>query len=111
MGIPAAGTLVAVPFPYSDLSGKKTRPVLLLAPAGYSDWILCQVTSNPYTDPLAVPLLGTSFRSGGLRHTSYVRPSKLFTANESIFLAQLGVVNEGILLKVRQQIATLLDLP
>jgi len=39
---PAAGGVVLVPFPFSDLSEAKLRPAVVLADAGRGDWILCQ---------------------------------------------------------------------
>jgi mRNA interferase MazF len=58
------GVVVLVRFPFSDLSSSKLRPAVVLAHAGGVDWILCQVTSNPYGDSTAVPLIGTSFAFG-----------------------------------------------
>jgi mRNA interferase MazF len=46
--------VVLVRFPFSDLSSSKLRPALVLAPAGGTDWVLCQITSSPYSDPAAV---------------------------------------------------------
>jgi mRNA interferase MazF len=39
---------VLVLFPFSDLSQAKLRPAVTLANSGRGDWILCQVTGNPY---------------------------------------------------------------
>ena len=39
-----------VRFPFSDLLQTKLRPAVVLAYTGWGDWILCQVTSNPYGD-------------------------------------------------------------
>ena len=50
----AAGAIVLVRFPFSDLSQSKLRPAIALADAGRGDWILCQVTSNPYSDTRAI---------------------------------------------------------
>jgi hypothetical protein len=36
----AARTVALVPFPFSDLSGSKYRPVLVLAEAGRGDFVL-----------------------------------------------------------------------
>jgi PemK-like, MazF-like toxin of type II toxin-antitoxin system len=87
-----AGTVVLVRFPFSDLSSSKLRPAVVLASSGGSDWVLCQVTSNPYGDARAVPITQASFSSGGLSRESFVRPGKLFTANESILVRQAGVL-------------------
>jgi hypothetical protein len=80
---PSAGAVVLVPFPFSDLSSAKLRPAAVLAAAGRGDFILCQITSNPYADPAAVELTDAEFASGSLQRTSYARPGKLFTAHES----------------------------
>ncbi len=57
MVTPSAGGIVLVPFPFSDLSQAKLRPAVALADAGRGDWVLCQVTSNPYGDPRAAKYL------------------------------------------------------
>ena len=92
---PAAATVVLVPFPFSDLTRAKLRPAVVLADAGRGDWILCQVTSNPYGDPRALPLGESHFRSGSLRRASFVRPAKIFTAEQSLIVGQVGVLDEA----------------
>jgi mRNA interferase MazF len=97
---PAAGGIVLVPFPFSDLSQAKLRPAVALADAGRGDWILCQVTSNPYGDARAVRLTTSSFSSGSLRSDSYARPGKLFTASRDLMVAQVAILNAD----ARQQV-------
>jgi len=87
---PAAGAVVLIPFPFSDLSQAKLRPALILADAGRGDWILCQITSKAYADPQAIPLTDSDFATGSLRVISYVRPGKLFTANRGLMVAEVG---------------------
>jgi mRNA interferase MazF len=50
----APGAVALVRFPFSDLSSSKLRPAVVLAHSRGVDWVLCQVTSNPYGDPAAV---------------------------------------------------------
>jgi mRNA interferase MazF len=109
MGLYAAGQVVFVTFPFSDLTRAKLRPVLLLADAGTSDWIACQITSNPYIDPLAIPIDSVDFATGGLRHLSYVRPGKLFTANESLFAAASGELKPQVLKCVRDAVTAIIQ--
>jgi mRNA interferase MazF len=90
MVAPAVGQVVLVPFPFSDLTSAKLRPAVVLADAGRDDWVLCQVTSNPYSDSHAIQLVESSFRSGSLQVTSYARPGKLFTANNRLMVLQAG---------------------
>jgi mRNA interferase MazF len=98
---PSAAKVVLVPFPFSDLSRTKLRPAVVIADAGRGDWVLCQITSNPYGDSLSVEITDESFASGSLRIKSYVRPGKLFTANANLIVAEVGELHtktfEGIL--------------
>jgi mRNA interferase MazF len=93
MGAFAAGQIVLILFPFSDLSRAKMRPAIVLADAGRGDWILCQVTSNPYGDEKALEIAEIDFKSGSLRVTSYARPGKLFTANKSLIAEKIGILN------------------
>ena len=89
---PTAGAIVIVPFPFSDLSQTKRQPAVVLADTGRDDWILCQITSNPYGDHRAIMLTSASFGTGTLPVTSYARPGKLFTANAALMVAQAGTL-------------------
>jgi mRNA interferase MazF len=90
VGLPPTGSLILVRFPFSDLSQAKLRPALVLAEAGRGDWILCQITSNAFSDPSAIEIAIDDFHTGALRVTSDLRPSKLFTASESLISSEVG---------------------
>lgn len=64
-------SIVVIPFPFSDLSGTKLRPAVVLAEAGHSDWLLCQITSNPYTDPNVIRLTSAELQKGSLNVVSF----------------------------------------
>lgn len=102
METPPAGAVVLISFPFSDLFRSKLRPTVVLASVSRGDYVLCQVTSNPYSDPNAVELTDESFREGSLRRVSYARPGKLFTANADLFEGQVGMLQE----EVRREIVT-----
>jgi mRNA interferase MazF len=95
MGAFATRQVILLPFPYSDLSAQKLRPALILANAGRGDWLLCQITSNPYADPAAVELSQDAFAAGGLQRISYARPGKLFTAHESLYSSVAGSLSSA----------------
>jgi len=109
MVIPKAGDIVVLPFPFSDLTENKVRPAVVLARANQSDWILCQITSNPYGDAQAVVIDTTDFESGMLRLKSYARPSKLFTANEGLMISIEGTLKPEKLTEIRKAIIAILD--
>jgi len=92
MGTPSVGSVVLVRFPFSDLSAYKLRPAVVLAGVDHDDWILCQITSNPFSDSMAVPIADDDFAVGGLLRVSYARPGKLFCANAAIIDREAGVL-------------------
>ena len=81
---PSVGTVVLVSFPFSDLSASKLRPAFILSGGERDDWLLCQITSNPYADSNAIEITDADFDCGSLQRISYARPGKLFTANASL---------------------------
>ena len=105
----AAGQVILVTFPFSDLSETKLRPALVLADAGRGDWILCQITSNAFSDPNAVELTVGDFRMGSLHRVSYARPGKLFTGNRSLVSSHVGTLTQEALQDVLGALIRLLS--
>ncbi|MEI6450276.1 MAG: MazF family transcriptional regulator [Actinomycetes bacterium] len=69
---------------------------MVLAEADRDDLILCQVTSNPYSDGAAVALTSSDFLVGSLQRVSYARPGKLFTANTSLIVGDAGMLKDAV---------------
>jgi len=87
--------VILVRFPFSDLSQSKLRPAVVLADCGRGDWLLCQITSNPYSDPRAIRLTDADFQSGSLHKVSFSRPAKLFTAHQSLIApGEVGILHK-----------------
>jgi mRNA interferase MazF len=108
MGTFAAGQVVIVHFPFSDLTASKLRPAVVLAEAGRGDWILCQITSKTYGDEKAIPLVTPDFARGSLRVAS-VRPGKLFTAHSSLVANQVGELQSGKFSAIRDTIVRMIQ--
>jgi mRNA interferase MazF len=109
MGTFAAGQIVLVRFPFSDLSASKWRPALFLAEAGRGDWILCQITSKEYGDSRAIALSSSDFASGSLNQSSFVRPAKLFTAHVSLIANVVAELKPDVAVMIRKQVAQLIQ--
>jgi len=106
---PAAGAVVLVRFPFSDLSQTKLRPAVVLADVHRGDFILCQITSKPYGDATSIELTNAAFASGSLRVTSYARPAKLFTVNQSLITSQVGHLKPDALRSITLTVTKILD--
>ena len=94
------GDVVVVPFPFSDLSGSKRRPALVLTDLRGDDLLICQITSNPKDDLLAQALRLEDFAVGSLPVNSFIRPLRVFTIDKHIVFRKIGQVTSDRLNKV-----------
>lgn len=108
MVAPTAGEVVVIPFPFSDLTQSKVRAALCLADAGRGDYVLRQITSQPYGDPLALKIDDQDFATGGLHVESFVRPGKLFTADANLILSTEGKLKAAAYQQVLNTVVNLL---
>ena len=94
------GDIVITPFPFTDLSGSKRRPALVLSDIRGDDMILCQITSQPTGDIFALPIKSEDFASGSLPKGSFIRPSRIFTAEKTIIIRKAGKITPELMNKV-----------
>ncbi|WP_414644536.1 type II toxin-antitoxin system PemK/MazF family toxin [Bradyrhizobium sp.] len=90
------GDLLLVPFPFSDLSATKRRPVLALtASDSYGDFIALPVTSRPQTEH-GLPLAAADLVTGSLPAASWIRTNRVVTLNVSLVVKTVGRVSERV---------------
>ena len=94
MGLFAIGDLVLIPFPFSDLSNSKMRPALIIAESENSDYIALQITSQKYGSKYSLNLTNNDLEEGHLNFDSYIKYSKIFTANGSIVSKKIAKLNK-----------------
>ena len=105
-----AGQIVLTPFPYSDLTGAKLRPVLMLRQASkFDDWLVCMVSSQVQQveanlDEILTPA-DPDFTNSGLKVPSVLRLSRLAVLDGSLLLGSIGEISEERLMNVRQRLA------
>jgi mRNA interferase MazF len=101
------GSVVVVPFPFSDLSQAKKRPALVITDLNNNDLILCQITSQQIYDDYSIALNDKDFSKGSLKKESNIRPNRVFTADKNIILYEVGQVNEK---KINQVIEKIIEI-
>ena len=92
--------VVVVPFPFSDLSGSKRRPALVLTGLPGDDVVICQITSQTTDDVFAQELRPEDFVSGSLPIVSFIRPLRIFTLDKHIIFHKVGHIKPERLNKV-----------
>lgn len=100
--------VVVIPFPFSDLSGSKKRPALVLADLQGDDIILCQITSQQSKDAYAIEIGNADFENGSLPILSNVRPSRIFTADKKIIIRKAGKLKDSSFTNVSKMLIKLL---
>jgi mRNA-degrading endonuclease toxin of MazEF toxin-antitoxin module len=98
------GGIVMVPFPFTDQTRSKRRPVLALtAPDAQDDFIGCPITSRDRW-PNARPLLAADVVDGALPLASWVRTDRIVTLNSGLIIHQIGRVSEDFRLAVASEV-------
>lgn len=84
------GDVVTFPFPFSDLSGQKLRPALIISTLTGDDVITCMITSKEKFDQYSIGLLNSDFKEGSLNQDCHIRPNRIFTADSNIVVKRKG---------------------
>lgn len=85
------GDIVLIPFPFTDLTGNKKRPALILVPGGLDitvSFISSQLHWQDPTDLLLQPNI-----TNGLKTPSLVRVGKIATVDKALVLGKLGNIS------------------
>jgi len=110
------GTVVLTPFPFTDLSGQKVRPALVVSRSDRldRDTLLAFITSRQNPELAKSDLLvedsRPDFAQTGLKVTSVVKLDKLVTVERSIILGELGEFSEALLSAVNEKLRYALEL-
>ena len=102
--------IVIAQFPFSDLTGSINRPTLVMANGCLGDWILGQITTNPFIDDLAIELTDDSLSAGSLNTVSYFRPNKLFTSSEDLIIRPVARLKPEVFNRLLDATMNILDL-
>lgn len=110
------GTVVLTPFPFTDLSGAKVRPAIVVSRSDRpgDDVILAFVSSVVSSRSLPTDLVvdpsRPNFRETGLKVPSIVKCDKLATVQRRIILGELGQLSATLLRELDQRLGHALNL-
>ena len=110
---PAIGTVVLVHFPFTDLSGEKRRPAIVLAHAEGNDLIVACVSSRMQRSSsysVVIDPEDADFAQTGLREKSIICVDKLVTLDSSVLSGELGLLSKEIQVRVGEKLKNLFNL-
>lgn len=94
------GEIVGLPFPFSDLTSKKRRPVLVLTQADYRGDFMGLAVTSVLTEDNAIGIEFSNMRDGFLPKKSWIRYDKIFTLSTSTLVKRYGSIKEDVFLEV-----------
>ncbi len=102
------GDIVLIPFPFTNLVGKKNRPALVLIQSELDITVSFITTQLSWDEKSCVKITPSS--TNGLKKTSLIRLDKITTVSKDLILGTLGELTNEELRRVDQRLIELLQL-
>jgi mRNA interferase MazF len=103
------GSIVLVPFPFSDLQGVKKRPALVLSNQKSSgdDLIVCAITSQKSLETFVIE--PKNITKGILPKQSYVKYAKIFSIDKNVVIRTVAELNEASMEQIFDKISNVIS--
>lgn len=105
------GEIVLVPYPFTDLTTIKQRPVLILSNNDYNrrtdDIVTCGLTSNLKNEEYSVVIENKDLTQGNLPVTSRIKVDKLFTLRKNLVEKKIARIKKEKFQEVQKELARL----
>ena len=110
------GEVVEVNWPYSDLSGTKIRPAVVVQADFLNglidDTILVKITSRQYGIPgTEVEIDPAAEKASGLTKVCYASCKDILTRDQGLLLRTVGVLSDALLRQIEDCLKKVLELP
>jgi mRNA interferase MazF len=103
------GNIVLIPFPFTDLSGNKLRPALILAESAL-DVTVCFITTQlHWQEPTDILLNPVS--KNGIKKTSLIRLSKIATVDRILITGIIGSISPFQVSELNQKLKLIFQIP
>ena len=97
------GELILIPYPFTDLSTQKRRPVFVLSrPDKYGDFIGLPITSRGYHKQSIA--ISEQLITGVLPKESWVRTDHVVTLNQSIVIKSFAACSKQLIADVLKEL-------
>lgn len=108
---PQQSDIVLVPVPFTDLSSRKRRPVIVVSSDAYNarctDMIVVAMTSNPTQTAWSFQIGSDDLSNGRLNHPGTVRVDRIYTLSQALAVVKFGSVSVSVLDRIRHKLVDL----
>lgn len=113
--MPEWGDIVLIPVPFTDLSSRKRRPVIVISNDDYNrrtqDVVIVAMTSNPAPSPYSFQIASHDLIEGSLNRPSTIRGDKVYTLNQSLIVKSFGRVSPQTMAQIQQVLVDITSQP
>ena len=108
------GDIVILELPFTDLIGRKLRPVLVLSSERLNeisrDLIVAKISSSQQLEDFEVVLKPEDLEEGKLKKISYIHCHSIFTVEKNLILKKVGRIKDEKLNEVKSIIKAVFNL-
>ena len=104
----AKGDIILITFPFTDLSGSKLRPAVILADTNEDVTVTFITTQLKWQEPTDVVIKPTL--NNGLKLPSLIRTSKIATLDKALIKGRIGKLSIEELKELNQNLKLILKL-
>ena len=105
--------LLLVPFPFSDQSGRKVRPVIVISNNEFNkssdDVIVIGVTSNILKDKYTINLTNKNLDEGKLFTDCVIKVENLLRLDKELIVKKIGKINKETLKSIVDKLFTIIS--
>jgi mRNA interferase MazF len=109
--------IVLVDYPFSDRTGSKVRPALVVQADNLNhridDTILASISRSTHrgsATQLFIDLVTPDGAQSGLRQNSMIQCENLLTYDQGLILAKIGRLNDALMIRIDECLKAALDL-
>lgn len=105
--------LLLVPFPFSDQSGRKVRPVIVISNNEFNDYsddvIVIGVTSNISKNKYTISLTNLDMEEGKLFTNCCIKIENLLRLDKELIIKKIGKIKKEVLKNIINKLNTIIQ--
>lgn len=95
------GAIVLIPFPFTDLTGSKIRPALIIGNKAYGEDIIVMFISSNTKTKTSYDILVKPNEQNGLKVNSLMKCTKIATLDKKMIVGEIGSLSSSEVLKIK----------
>ena len=105
------GKVILIPFPFTDLSGHKVRPAVVLHNnIRGDDCIVCFISSKQNERIGSFDIKVNANADNGLKVNSVIKTSKIATLEKKIALGEIGTLDKNTIKEIDRKLKSIFSL-